>query len=120
MRNRKAAYGLGLEAEFWAEILLRLKGYRIRARRYRGGGAEIDLIAARGSTLVVVEVKARESLDSALETISPAKVAQLARGTRAFLAGLGRMPATIRCDAVLVAPGRLPRHIVSVAELPLD
>ncbi len=47
--DRRAAYLLGLDAEFWAEILLRLKGYRILARRFLAAGAEIDLVAKRGA-----------------------------------------------------------------------
>jgi putative endonuclease len=120
MNERKSAFLLGHDAEFWAAILLQLKGYAIRARRFRGGGAEIDLIAQRGGTLVFVEVKARADLDAALASISAAKLARIARGARAFLARERRMPEIIRCDAILVAPWRLPRHIEAIGELPLD
>lgn len=120
MRDRKASFLLGHDAEFWAAWLLRLKGYSIRECRFRGGGAEIDLIARRFGTLVFVEVKARATLDDALIAIPPMKLAQIARGARAYLARFPAMPRVIRCDAVLVAPGRLPRHIVNIGELPLD
>lgn len=120
MRDRKTAYVFGLDAEFWAGLLLNLKGYSIRARRFQAAGAEIDLIAARGGTLVFVEVKARASLDDALIAVSPEKLRRIARGARAYLAGLSAMPHTIRCDAILVAPGRLPRHIQAIGELSLD
>jgi putative endonuclease len=118
--DRRAAYLLGLDAEFWAEILLRLKGYRILARRFQAAGAEIDLVAKRGKTLVFVEVKARPTLDQAQMTITPQKLGRIARGARAFLGQLPAMPETIRCDAILIAPGALPRHIQSIGELPLD
>jgi putative endonuclease len=65
-------------------------------------------------------VKARASLDDALAAITPEKMRRLSRGARAYLARLEVMPRVIRCDAILVAPGRLPRHIVSVSELMLD
>jgi putative endonuclease len=120
MRNRHAAYLLGLEAEFFAALLLRLKGYRILAKRFQAAGAEIDLVARRGNTLVFVEVKARTSLEDALISITSAKLARIARGARAFLAREGVMPEVIRCDAILIAPGRLPRHIINIGELPLD
>jgi len=120
MNNRRAAYLLGLEAEFFASMLLRLKGYRILARRFQAAGAEIDLVAKRGNTLVFVEVKARATRDDALLAITPAKLRQMARGARAFLAREGRMPEVIRADAILIAPRRLPRHIVNIGELPLD
>ncbi len=120
MRDRKAAFLLGHDAEFWAAALLMLKGYSIQARRFQAAGAEIDLIASRFGTLVFVEVKARASLDDALISISPEKLRRIARGARAYLGRLPRMPRTIRCDAILVAPGRLPRHIEAIGELPLD
>lgn len=120
MRDRKAAFLLGHDAEFWAALLLNLKGYSIRERRFKAAGAEIDLIAARFGTLVFVEVKARATLDDALVSISPEKLRRIARGARAYLGRLPALPRTIRCDAILVAPGRLPRHIQSIGELPLD
>jgi putative endonuclease len=120
MNRRKAAYLLGLDAEFWAEILLRLKFYHIRERRFLGGGGEVDLIVSRGKTLVFVEVKARASLDEALVSITSAKLARIAKAARSYLARETMMPETIRCDAILVAPNALPRHIVQIGELPLD
>jgi putative endonuclease len=120
MRDRKAAYLLGHDAEFWAALLLNLKGYSIRERRFRAAGVEIDLIAARLGTLVFVEVKARSTLDDALISITPEKLRRIARGARAYLGRLPMLPRTIRCDAILVAPGRLPRHIESIGELPLN
>jgi putative endonuclease len=118
--DRRAAYLFGLDAEFWAEILLRLKGYRILARRFLAAGAEIDLVARRGGTLIFVEVKARPTLDDALITLTPQKLARIGRGARAFLASMPAMPETIRCDAILIAPGALPRHIKAIGELALD
>jgi putative endonuclease len=120
MRDRRAAYLLGHDAEFWAALLLRAKGYAIRARRFKAAGSEIDLIASRLGTLVFVEVKARANLDDALLAISPGKLDRIARGARVYLSRLPALPRTIRCDAILVAPGRLPRHIRSIGELPLD
>lgn len=120
MRDRRAAYFLGHDAEFWAALLLNLKGYRIRARRFQAAGAEIDLIVSRGRTLVFVEVKARANLDDALSAITPEKLRRISRGARAFLSRLPAMPETLRCDAILVAPWRLPRHIQSVGEIVLD
>lgn len=120
MRDRRAAFLLGHDAEFWAAMLLRLKGYSIHARRFQGGGVEIDLIAERFGTLVFVEVKARADLGSALAAVTPEKIRRIARGARVYLAGRARMPRIVRCDAILIAPGHLPRHIEAIGELPLD
>jgi putative endonuclease len=118
--KRRAAYVLGLDAEFWAEILLRAKLYSIRERRYLGGGGEVDLIVSRGRTLVFVEVKARATIEDARASITPAKLQRIAKAARHYLGRQGRLPETIRCDAILVAPNALPRHIVQAGELPLD
>lgn len=117
--GRRAAFILGLDAEWQASILLRLKGYRIEARRFRGGGGEVDLVVRRGGTLAFVEVKARADLDAAAAALTPAKLKRIARAASAYLGRLPRLPETIRCDAVLIAPNRLPRHIPAIAELPL-
>ena len=52
----------GARCERAAARHLRLHGYRIVARNFRAAGAEIDLVAIDGDTLVFVEVKARRSL----------------------------------------------------------
>lgn len=120
MRDRKAAtYLFGLEAEWLAEVYLRLKGYRILARRFSAAGGEIDLVAARGHTLVFVEVKARGSLDAARTAITPQKLHRIERAARAYLGRMARLPETIRLDGLYLAPGRLPRHEKAIAELRL-
>jgi len=52
---------LGRRGERAAEKHLRRIGYRIVARNFRAAGAEIDLVAIDGDTLVFVEVKTRRS-----------------------------------------------------------
>lgn len=117
--ERRRARDYGRIAEIVAALWLTTKGYRVVARNYLGGGGEIDLIARRGSTLVFVEVKARQSLDDALRAVDRAKLEQVARAGRAFLSENGISGSVaIRFDVVLVAPGQLPRHMRNVAELP--
>jgi putative endonuclease len=73
----------------------------------------------RGGLVAAVEVKARATLDDAAAAVTPAKIARIAAGMRQFRAerGLGD-DLVYRCDAVLVAPRRLPRHLADVG--PLD
>ena len=118
---RRAAHLFGLRAESIAALLLRLKGYRVLARRFAVSGGEIDLVVLRGDTIAFVEVKARGDLDLAAASIGPIKRQRIARAARAWLA---RNPwaagFTLRGDAVYVAPRRLPRHAPSAYRLQID
>ena len=106
-----AAYRSGLRAEALAAIMFRLKGYRILARRLKTPAGEIDMVVRRGHSLAIVEVKARGA-GEAVEAILPRQQRRLERAASHFL---GRNPALaeldLRFDVVLVAPGRLPRHL---------
>jgi len=61
MRSSISASEYGRLAETLAATWLRLRGYRIVGRNVRVARREIDVVARRGSTLVVCEVKARRS-----------------------------------------------------------
>ena len=118
---RRRAHRFGLRAETIATLLLRLKGYRVLARRFVVAGGEIDIVAQRGETIAFVEVKARDRLDDAASAILETKRRRISRAARVWLT---RNPwaagATLRGDAVFVAPGRLPRHLGAAYRLDLD
>jgi putative endonuclease len=57
-----AAAGLGRAGERRAVWFYRLRGYRITGRNVRLSAGEIDLVARRGRTIAIVEVKTRQSL----------------------------------------------------------
>jgi putative endonuclease len=119
--RRRGAHLFGLRAESIAAILLTLKGYRILARRYAVSGGEIDLIARRGGAIAFIEVKARPDLDAAADAISATKRRRIARAARVWLArNPGASGLTLRGDAIFVAPGKLPRHVVSAYRLDID
>lgn len=110
--RRRAAEQRGYRTERHAAILLRLKGFRILATRYRAPVGEIDLVACRGRLLLAVEVKSRASLAEAGAAIDPRQQARIAKATEHFLAANPRYANhRIRFDAILDTPGRLPRHI---------
>ncbi len=119
--RRRGAHLFGLKAELIAALLLRLKGYRILARRFVVSGGEIDLIARKGGSIAFVEVKARDDLEQALLSISATKQRRISRAARVWLA---RNPwaagLTFRGDAVFIAPRRLPRHAPSAYSLKID
>ena len=52
---------LGRAGERWAAWFYRLRGYRVLARNLRLGAGEIDLVLRRGATIVIAEVKTRQT-----------------------------------------------------------
>jgi putative endonuclease len=112
--ERQIAFRTGLSAESRAAALLIAKGFRILARRWRSPVGEIDIVARRRRLLVFVEVKARERLDDAAWSVTDRQRARIVAAAEAWLAAHGDDAIQdIRFDAMLVAPGRMPRHIVS-------
>jgi putative endonuclease len=112
--ERVAAFRLGLSAESRAAMLLIAKAYRIVARRWKTPFGEIDIVARRRRDLVFVEVKARERLDDAAEAVSERGKQRIVNAAELWLA---HHPADAECfirfDVILIAPGKLPRHIVN-------
>ncbi len=110
--NRRRAWRRGHWAEQACAFSLALRGYRVLARRLRYPVGEIDLLARRGGTLAVIEVKARRDAVSALEAVTPRQRQRIARAAewllaeRPALAGL-----QVRFDVMLVTPWRWPRHL---------
>jgi putative endonuclease len=112
--ERVAAFRLGLSAESRAAAYLIGKGFRILARRWKCPLGEIDVVARRRSTLIFVEVKARERLDDAAWSVTPRQQQRIVGAAEAWLAAHPEITfQDIRFDVMLVAPGRLPRHIQS-------
>ena len=111
-QRKQQAQRRGLRAETLAAWWLRLKGYRILVRGFRCPVGEIDLVARRGRSLAIVEVKARPSLREAGEAVTPRQRRRIARAAEAFirhhppLAGCG-----VRFDVVMIVPRRWPKHL---------
>ena len=111
---RVAAFRTGLSAESRAAAFLMAKGYRILAKRFRTPHGEIDIVARRRKLLAFIEVKARASLDEAAYAVTPRQQ------QRIIDAAQGRLMAhpehadfELRFDAMLIAPRRLPRHLLA-------
>lgn len=110
--ERQAAFRTGISAESRAAAYLIAKGFRILARRWKSPVGEIDIVARRRRLLVFVEVKARNSLDEAAESLQVRQQRRIAAAAEAWLAAYPDAGIQdIRFDAMLVAPGKLPRHI---------
>ena len=79
-------------------------GYRTVARNWRCPLGEIDLILAKGSLLVICEVKARtgSALGGPFESVNWKKQRKLRVLAEAFLASSGHAPEEIRFDVASV------------------
>jgi putative endonuclease len=93
---------LGREGEERAAAFLAREGFAILARNVRAGGVELDLVAARGPLLAIVEVKARRgrACGAPEEAVDARKRGRLVRGARAWLAASSRRYASVRFDVV--------------------
>lgn len=111
--RRAVADRRGRRAETIAAWYLRLRGWRILARRVRTPRGELDLIAKRWRTVAFVEVKWRadpSDLDRSIDEYRLRRVAACAEAVAHRYAG----PSDIRrIDVLLLAPGRFPRHITN-------
>ncbi len=110
----RTAYRRGRFGERLGVLWLGLKGYRLLGRNLRTPFGEIDLLARRGRWLIAVEVKARNDMATARAAILPAQRDRLLRAL-AWL--VSRRPdfkdLQPRCDALLIAPGHWPRHVLN-------
>jgi putative endonuclease len=110
--ERVTAFKRGLSAESRAAMLLIAKAYRILARRWKTPFGEIDIVARRRHTLVFVEVKARATVDQAMEAVTERSRQRIVSAAELWLAnhpddGIG----DVRFDIIIVTPGKLPQHI---------
>lgn len=110
---RQRAEGRGRRGEAIAAWYLRLKGWRIVARRVKTPRGEIDLVARRGQTVAFVEVKWRATARELDRAIDPWRLRRVIAAAQAATGCFARANETIRIDVVLVAPGCWPRHIVN-------
>jgi putative endonuclease len=111
---RLAAFRTGLSAESRAAAYLMVKGYRILARRFRTPYGEIDIVARRRNLLAFVEVKARGNLDEAAYAVTPRQQQRIIEAAQAWLmAHPEHADFDMRFDVMLIAPKRLPRHLLA-------
>src|SRR5438552_18642096 len=112
--ERVAAFRTGLSAESRAAAYLMAKGYRILAKRFRTPHGEIDIVARRRNLVAFVEVKARASLGEAAFAVTPRQQARIINAAQAWLvAHPEHAEFELRFDAILIAPRRLPRHLLA-------
>jgi putative endonuclease len=112
--RRVTAYRHGLLAESAAALLLRLKGHRILARRYKTPVGEIDLVALKGKRLAFVEVKQRKRFEDAGWALPTRARRRIVRAAQYWLSRHPEFTGhDIAFDVVLSAPWRWPHYIAS-------
>lgn len=109
--RRRRAERKGHGAERLAALALRLKGYRIVARRYRTKLGEIDIVARKGDLVAFIEVKSRRGRQAALDAVSFEAQRRIRAASDLWLSrqrDAGRI--ALRYDIVAVLPWRWPEH----------
>ena len=82
--KRQIAEKQGQRGEWIACWWLRLRGYRLIARRWRSPFGEIDLIMRKGAMLIFVEVKWRQAIFDT-STVSPHQQRRILNATTLFI-----------------------------------
>lgn len=115
--EREKARARGTAGEWLAALWLGLKGYRILTRQFRARGGELDIVALTPPwaprTIVFVEVRARGTVEEAIDSVDALKRRRVETASAQFCARkprLARLPR--RYDLVLLAPGRWPHHVI--------
>lgn len=110
--ERRRRYRRGHRGEGLAALMLRLKGYRIIARRVVTPAGEIDIVAMRASRIAFVEVKMRSSRAAAEACISDSQRRRVHRAAALWLARhQAFQEMELGFDLVFVLPWRWPQHL---------
>jgi putative endonuclease len=112
--NPKQAEKRGRGAETLACWYLRLRGWRIVARRARVPGGEVDIVARRGRTLAFVEVKARSTTEAAAFALDQYRLRRVAVAAERLAPRFMRDGDDVRIDPMFIVPGSWPRHLPNV------
>jgi putative endonuclease len=104
----------GRRGESLAAWYLRLKGWRIVARRVKTSRGEVDLVARRGRLVAFVEVKWRANAKELDFAIDQYRLRRVAAAAEVLTPRYVRSGEDVRVDVVLLAPGRFPRHLQNV------
>ncbi len=110
MRGEAPAPGhaAGAMGEVRAEQYLASLGMQIIAHNVRIQGAEIDLVALDGRTVVFAEVKLRSGARlAARETVTPAKQRRISRAALWDMQRYGLMDRQARFDVIEIQDGHL-------------
>ncbi len=109
--RRRRAQQWGRLAEWIAAASLIFKGYRILKMRYKTKIGEVDIIARKGQLIVMVEVKARRTIEEALDAVTVTAQRRIESAGDLWLAKQKNAHLlSIRFDIIAVRPWRWPSH----------
>lgn len=111
--KRQRAESAGRRGELAAELYLRAKGWAILARRRKTPVGEIDLVVRRMGVIAFVEVKWRKRSEDLAIAIDEYRLRRVAAAAEAVAHEYATGGEDLRVDVILLAPGRLPQHIVN-------
>lgn len=95
---------IGSAAETRVVRHLLWRGWRICARNWVGGGGELDIVASRWRTLLVVEVRHRAG-GTGLLSVDRDKLQRTLRSARALIERHDLQRYRLRIDIIASAPG---------------
>ncbi len=113
MSTRAEREARGRRGEVLAAWYLRLKGWRIVAKRVKTPRGEIDLIARRGKVVAFVEVKWRASAAELDHSIDAYRLRRVLAAAEAVGHRYAKAGDEQRIDVILLAPRRFPRHMAN-------
>lgn len=111
--SRRGAEQRGRRGEAVAAWYLRCKGWRVVARRVQTARGEIDLVVRRGRVVACVEVKWRATAAELALALDHYRLRRVVAAAEAIGPRYLRPGDDLRIDAILLAPGRWPRHIAN-------
>ncbi|MDR2157788.1 MAG: YraN family protein [Holosporaceae bacterium] len=106
----------GRLGEFIAALLLKIKGYKILARRYKTPCGEIDIIAQKDNIIAFIEVKSRKTIEKCHNAVAQKQLKRIQRASEIFLERHRNLCQNFRrYDVVLVADWKFPTHIKNIS-----
>jgi putative endonuclease len=108
---KKKTYQFGILAERITILFLRLQAYQILAWRYKTYFGEIDIIAKRGKTIAMIEVKARKTRSNFEDVLRLRQMQRVQKSANYFLSRHPKFQNhQIRFDFVFVNKLFWPTH----------
>lgn len=108
---------LGIAGENAAVAYLERNDYVIRHRNWRRGHLELDIVAAKGNELIVIEVKTRQNANYILpqEAVNMQKIKHIVRATDTYIKLFG-IDSPVRFDIISVTGMEEPFKIEHIQE----